>query len=114
MDIIVVVVATDGGGGYDVVVMMMVIMMVIMVMMMMMMMLVSHDRQYLVVVDMTVTQFPCGFLPPASCGNILELIRVQKKNSGKYAKAYKNTYLLLNLHCDDVRFRKQSENMKNC
>ena len=82
MDIIVVVVATDGGGGYDVVVMMM----VIMTMMMMMMMLVSHDRQYLVVVDMTVTQFPCGFLPPASCGNILELIRVQKKTAENMQK----------------------------
>ena len=111
MDITVVVVATDGGGGYDVVVMMTVIMMM---MMMMMMMLVSHDRQYLVVVDMTVTQFPCGFLPPASCGNILELIRVQKKTAENMQKRTKKTYLLLNLHCDDVRFRKQSENMQNC
>ena len=114
MDIIVVVVATDGGGGYDVVVMMMVIMMVIMVMMMMMMMLVSHDRQYLVVVDMTVTQFPCGFLPPASCGNILELIRVQKKTAENMQKHTKIHIFLSNLHCDNVRSRKQSENMQNC
>ena len=89
MDITVVVVATDGGGGYDVVVMMMVIMMMIMMTMMMMMMLVSHDRQYLVVVDMTVTQFPCGFSPPASCGNILELIRVQKKTAENMQKRTK-------------------------
>ena len=54
----------------------------------------SFDMQYLVgwaEVDMTVTQFPCGFLPPAPVGKFGNCPDF-RKSVQKYAKHNKGDY----------------------